>query len=498
MNIDILNNENVAVIKTQESVYPIEAPYNPSQIYPEYMFGREAISNLSNCVYDGIRDAFVKLKMDQDNISKTNWNPLKDLVNPGDYVVLKPNFVIDRHEKEGELFSIITHPSVIRAVCDYVIIALQGKGEILIADAPNANADFHNLVEQTNLKEIVDFYSNKTSVHVSFVDLRQLVVRDYTDSSTRDIKDRDPRGYSIIDMTDYSELRGLKNIEKIYGADYDRNEIRKHHNSDKHEYCIANSIIEADVIINLPKVKTHRKAGVTLSMKNLVGINGNKNYLPHFRIGTMGDGGDEYRELSRSQRKTLYTKRFLQDKLLTKHTQLADKAYSLVRKIGASLKKRKIIEGADGIINAGNWSGNETIWRTIIDLNRILIYADKNGYIKNTPQRRYLSVLDGIWAGENEGPLIPTKKEFGFIIVGFNPLISDLVTVRLMGFDYNKIPLLATAVREIGNDMSLSNVSIDSINVYSNLPNVTNFEMIDMICEKFNASEGWKEVLNNC
>ena len=54
------------------------------------------------------------------------------------------------------------------------------------------------------------------------------------------------------------------------------------------------AVLEADVIVNLPKLKTHKKAGVTCALKNLIGINGNKEYLPHHRIGGHNLGGDCY------------------------------------------------------------------------------------------------------------------------------------------------------------------------------------------------------------
>jgi len=40
----------------------------------------------------------------------------------------------------------------------------------------------------------------------------------------------------------------------------------------KNEYLISNTILEADVIINLPKPKTHRRAGIIGAMNNLVEI----------------------------------------------------------------------------------------------------------------------------------------------------------------------------------------------------------------------------------
>ena len=47
-------------------------------------------------------------------------------------------------------------------------------------------------------------------------------------------------------------------------------------------------------IINLAKPKIHRKAGIIGDMKNLVGINGSKDWLPHHKRGSKFDGGDEY------------------------------------------------------------------------------------------------------------------------------------------------------------------------------------------------------------
>ena len=49
-----------------------------------------------------------------------------------------------------------------------------------------------------------------------------------------------------------------------------------------------------DLVVNLPKLKTHKKACVTGALKNLVGINGNKDYLPHHRLGGSRTGGDCY------------------------------------------------------------------------------------------------------------------------------------------------------------------------------------------------------------
>src|SRR5574340_1263944 len=57
----------------------------------------------------------------------------------------------------------------------------------------------------------------------------------------------------------------------------------------RHCYLVARDVIDAGLIISLPKLKTHKKACGTGALKNLVGSNGNKEYLPHYRIGRCGD-----------------------------------------------------------------------------------------------------------------------------------------------------------------------------------------------------------------
>lgn len=493
---DILNDGRVAVVKAESTEYGATTPFSPSEKNAEYPFEFHERSECKNYAYQAVRDALCLLELDKNHFETREWNPLGEIIKPGDFVVIKPNFVSDTHRAGGELYSVITHPAVIRAVCDYVVIALQNCGRIVIADAPQADTDFEHLVHIIGLKEMIDFYQDKTAIKIEFLDLRQLVLKNHEDSSTRKLATRDPMGYSIVDLAYESEFETIDGLERIYGSDYDRFEIRNHHQKGKHEYCVANTILNANVIINIPKIKTHRKAGVTLSMKNMVGINGNKNYLPHFRVGTPEDGGDEFHELQKDEKKILYTKRFLQDSLLARKNRSTDMLYEKIRKTYNFFKKRKRLQSTENRIEAGNWYGNDTIWRTVIDLNRILIYAGKDGDIKETPQRNYITFLDGIWGGEGEGPLTPDLKKFGYIIVGFNPLLTDIVAVKLMGFDYHKIPLLEQSVKGIGKKLCLSRKTENEINLCSNERNNSNYK--DMgICEcKFSAAQGWKTVLN--
>lgn len=102
------------------------------------------------------------------------------------------------------------------------------------------------------------------------------------------------------------------------------------------------------------------------------------------------------------------------------------------------------------MIRSGNWYGNDTIWRTVIDLNKVLSYANLDGTLNRHKTRRYFSLVDGIIAGEGNGPMAPDKKKVGLMIAGMSPVAVDCVCSKLMGFDYRKIPMLYKAF-SIGN-----------------------------------------------
>jgi uncharacterized protein (DUF362 family) len=91
-----------------------------------------------------------------------------------------------------------------------------------------------------------------------------------------------------------SEFVGYSGLGHLYGASYDMEETNTRHAGTRHEYLLCRTPMEADVFINLPKLKTHKKVGVTCALKNLVGINANKNWLPHHTEGTPEQGGDQF------------------------------------------------------------------------------------------------------------------------------------------------------------------------------------------------------------
>ncbi|HEX9917341.1 MAG TPA: DUF362 domain-containing protein [candidate division Zixibacteria bacterium] len=434
-----LNNSQVAMSKTQKAIYPSHPPFHPSEHYPESSFPIQ-LSTEKNYVYAALRENLRLLGLDRRNYGKRAWNPLGEIVRKGDNVIIKPNFIRQSHLLNEDWEYVITHGSVIRAVLDYVYLALEGEGKIIVADGPQTDSDFSSICLKTGIHPIIDFYRKEAGFKIELLDLRQERWIQKGNIIEERIKLKgDPKGYTKINLAEESEFAGYGLSGKFYGADYFSEQTIWHHSNGRHEYLVSSTLLDADVVINLPKLKTHKKAGVTLSLKNMVGINGDKNYLPHFTEGTPSEEGDQFdssalkNKLEGKYRKILY--RFLEcaggrGKVLARGTRRAGEL------IFGSTKKT---------IRSGNWYGNDTIWRTILDLNKILFYSDASGHMRLLSPKRYLSIVDGIIAGEGDGPMAPDPKACGILLTGFNPVAVDIVGATLMGFDFNKIPQLKNA-----------------------------------------------------
>jgi len=117
-------------------------------------------------------------------------------------------------------------------------------------------------------------------------------------------------------------------------------------------------------------------------------------------------------------------------------------------------------------IRSGNWHGNDTLWRMVLDLNKVLFYANPDGTLRADDaanRKRYLSIVDGIIAGEGNGPEAPDPRECGVLIVGTNPVAVDATCARIMGFDWKRIPSIANAFRI--SRYKLADVAYDDIEV---------------------------------
>ncbi len=419
----------VAIIKNDSLDYNRDAPFNPSIKYPEYPFNE---FSRENAVYDSVREILRKLGMDKEHFNTGSWNPLGEVIKPGDNVLIKPNLVL----KGGE--ELTTQGSVIRAVLDYVYIALKNSGTITIGDAPIQSANFDEIARMVGLDKIVEFYDSK-NINIKIEDFR--FERTFIDKFGFMSKVRYGSDvFTIVNLKQDSELCEIdKDYKKFRVTNYDKERLSTNHNKTCNQYLIPNVVLNSDVIINLPKLKTHKLAGMTCALKNMVGVNGSKGMLAHHRFGSAEEGGDEY--LHKSIRKKLLT--IFNEKMDTSTNRLQ---FLLYRTIHTAILATKFLFKYEDNYFEGSWYGNDTVPRTITDINKIVFYADKKGVLRDNVQRKMFILVDAIVAGEKEGPLQPTPKKCGVLVAGYNPVAVDLVCSRIMGFDYRKIPTFKYAV----------------------------------------------------
>lgn len=151
---------------------------------------------------------------------------MKHFVSKGDRVLLKPNFLIGRAPER----CVNTHFAVVRAVAEMVI---EAGGKPVIGDSPQMGSA-HNVAE----KCLVEAVAREMGIEI--VEFEPVEVKN-------------PRG------------------------------------SYYHHFVIGRAVLEADVLINLPKLKTHSLTLLTLAVKNLFGcIPGPRKAQWHFRISRHG------------------------------------------------------------------------------------------------------------------------------------------------------------------------------------------------------------------
>lgn len=414
--------------------------FRPSTVYPEYPFGTELIGSQSNTVYAGVRELFVLCGLDAEHFGTRAWNPLGCFIKPGMSVLVKPNLVMHVNPTGNDTDCLYTNPSIIAAVIDYVVIALQGEGRIVLADAPMQSCDFNVLAEESGLRKLVEWYS-KQGVAVELKDMRGL--KSVVGPSGLQQSLVDEADGKVIDLGESSCFNGLsaEHIDGLRITNYDPSELKKHHTMTKHEYFVSTDLLEADFVINLPKAKTHRKAGITGALKNMVGINVRKEYLPHHCNGAKADGFDEYEKSS--EMKSL-SSRFSDKKnrMLASDKTITKKSMSILSRgfgfLGKHLSGDRYTEGS--------WFGNDTIWRTVLDLNKIVFHADKDGVMRDCRQRGMLVICDMITIGQGEGPLLPEPGEWHMLAISDDPTVHDVAMARMMGTDAEKMTTIRCAL----------------------------------------------------
>lgn len=394
-----------------------------------------AISRAENYCIDEVNkaldDLFLKLGYDIND-------PFSSFIKPGMKVFIKPNWVASRWRKSCDhvdnIYSVITHPSVIEAVADRVAKALRGKGEIIIGDNPSIDANFDELMSLSGIRAL----EKKYNIDCKVLDLRSLVCKDLKYYGKKDKmcpQLGDPLGAVEVNLGNKSLLASVDST-LFRGVFDEREETIKSHTGSTQLYTYSRSLYDADVYISIPKLKTHQKAGVTLNLKGLVGSISKKNQLVHWRVGSPETGGDEYPD------------------------------------------QESLEQGKKAIVtHRGAWPGNDTIWRMVVDLYQGMLEKE----------RKYFTIIDGIISGEGQGPFCPNSKQTNVLVASDNLLIADIVATRLMGLDPEKIRYLKYFIDTIP-------LTYDDIKIYSDLMDNADFFNSNDKYLNFDIPPIWKEI----
>lgn len=425
----------------------LRAPWHPQENYPELAFRiAEGASEERNTAFAAVRNALIGLGLDPENVGSPEWNPIRSLIREGGTVVLKPNFIrhwnpASEEDSGASVDSVITHGSIVRAAAEYAFLAVGPDGRVVIAEAAQQDCDFDQIREMTGLDSIQAYFRERHDFELEVVDLRreQVTFEDGIITSRKTLPG-DPLGYRAVDLGEKSFFTDSGLDPNLFrGADYDPGPTSEHHSNGRNAYLLSETVLTADLIINLPKLKTHKKTGVTLALKNMVGINGDKNWLPHHSAGAVDQGGDEFPGRAPVDRMRSWLVEMSRGLLKTgRATGLA----RLYRRVETSVR-------GDDFIRSGNWYGNQTTWRMCADLNRCVYFSDSQTLNREASetQRCVLTILDGLVAGEGNGPLAPRDVPLGVVLASVDPIALDLAAIRLMNFDPERIPKVREFMR---------------------------------------------------
>jgi len=172
----------------------------------------------------------------------TQAGGLENVVKPGDTVVIKTNLTRDAPTNSG----IVTDPLVARTVVQMAREA--GAAQVFIVEGT---------AEYREGDRNRDRFCTEAAFRVAGYD---------TDGDMVD----DATGAPLVDLNDSGGIN-VADPAKVTRVVVPTGLIRK-------EYWLHNAVLNADVLISVPVLKNHYLAGVTLGMKNLIGLLANDLY----------------------------------------------------------------------------------------------------------------------------------------------------------------------------------------------------------------------------
>jgi uncharacterized protein (DUF362 family) len=476
----------VSVVHRPGLRYPAVDDHHPPEPFPEIASQGPVLGG--GAVYRAVRDCLSGAGLDEGRAGTPDWNPLGNWIDPGSRVFLLPNLVVDRRPTESarDFSSKCTHASVVRPVLDYAVKAC-GRAELVgFGNAPLQSTDYELVNAQTGMDEVARHYLDRFGVNVGPYDLRAIVAEwtRYGALRSRVEKDADQVVYidlgrsSLLDVLD-DETRGVA----FRVSDYDHREIEGYHGPGRHVYAVNRRVLEADVIISVPKLKTHEKVGITCAIKGTVGSIARKECLAHHRRGGPRSGGDEYPVDS-----------FVHDKVSRFSERITTLGTGLgpnVLRVAAKGMYRALRLGRKGIM-AGAWQGNDTAWRMAVDIARILRFGRVDGTLADTPQRQHLVVIDGVVGGEAEGPVFPEANPAGLIVFATDPLWADVAATHLMQFEVDALRIVRDAAKTV--DYPVTDVGDAAVRWLLNGRETAPESLGSVLSRPFRPPKGWPDL----
>ncbi len=361
---------------------------------------------------------------------------LGNVISSGNRVVIKPNFVTDRNRGPWGIEPLVTSDELVRTVTEFALRA--NPSRVVVGDAPIQSCDFENLLKLTGLAEWSARLQARDARYGGISDFRRTTC-DISNGVRVVSEGNQPlQNYVLFDLGADSLLEPVSDDRDSFRVTrYSPAAMSQTHRRGRHQYLISKEVLDATVVINLPKLKTHKKAGVTCALKNLVGINGNKEFLPHHRVGGSDNGGDCY-----PGKNSL--KRALEHVLDRENSSESIAGARRWHMLGANLE-RLLRRSGDQLGVEGAWIGNDTVWRMSLDLNRILLYGCADGTLADSIQRRVIHIVDAIIAGQGDGPLAPQPLDMGLLLAGESAAAIDWIGAALLGYDPAMIPIVREA-----------------------------------------------------
>jgi uncharacterized protein (DUF362 family) len=391
----------------------------------------------------------------------------------GKHILIKPNWVNHDRNQEDDI-CLRTHNNLILAVVK--VLLTYNPLKITIGDAPIQGCNWDKMCLVSFVNE-VSILSISSQIPIIIKDFRRVAF----DSSNNKVSDeRNPiSDYIIFDAGVKSFLEPISFSKKdlFRVAHYDYKRLAEMHHKGVHKYCITKILFEADIVISMPKIKTHQKAGITGALKNLVGINGDKDYLPHHRKGGTKKGGDSY-----PGNNTFVN---ISERLLDiSNKNIGKPLFRYCQKMAIAFWK--LSKPGKDVQWGAAWYGNDTTWRMVLDLNQIAIYGNIDGTLADKPQRQIYSLCDAIIGGQGDGPLLPKPLALGFLSFTNNAALNDYIFACIMKLNPEKIALLTNAFQ-------LFEHNFDNIKVEGKLIQLSGFNeyAIDTL-----LPPGWVEYMN--